>query len=118
MENNIMDIMGVTLDKLKTLASGERIISSPVVIDDKTIVVPYSKISIGYVCGGGEYSETQPKEAGRFPFATVSGGGVTITPCGFLVCRAGEYSVATADKDEDDNKWIELAKAAIKAMKK
>ena len=34
MENNIMDIMGVTLDKLKTLASGERIISSPVVIDD------------------------------------------------------------------------------------
>ncbi|MDE5618402.1 MAG: GerW family sporulation protein [Clostridia bacterium] len=118
MENSIMDIMGITLEKLKTIASGDRIISSPVVLDNETVVVPYSKISLGFVCGGGEYSESQPKDMNRFPFATASGGGVTITPCGFLVCKNGTYTVTKTDGEDGDNKWIELAKSAIKAMKK
>lgn len=118
MEQAIMDIMGVTMDNLRRMATSERIIGSPVKIDAETTVIPYCKISLGFLYGGGEYSETAPKTNLKFPFASAGGGGITIKPCGFLVARNGEYTVHSDEKDGEDNKWVSLAKAALNAIKK
>lgn len=49
---------------------------------DGTTVVPISKISVGLVTGGGEYSRKQDSE---YPFAGASGAGMSVSPVCFLV---------------------------------
>ena len=53
MEQTIMDIMGLTFDNLKKLSGGGNIMGDPVRLDEKTVAVPYCKVSLGFVYGGG-----------------------------------------------------------------
>ena len=118
MEQTIMDIMGLTFDNLKKLSGGGNVIGDPVRLDEKTVVIPYCKVSLGFVYGGGEYGENKSGNMLRFPFATAGGGGVTLTPCGFLIAENGEYKAVSQDDKEDKNKWVSLGKAVLNVMKK
>lgn len=118
MEQTIMDIMGLTFENLKKLSGGGNIMGDPVRLDEKTVAIPYCKVSLGFVYGGGEYGSSGREGMLRLPFATAGGGGVTLTPCGFLIAEDGEYKVVTNDDKEDKNKWLNLAKAAFSVIKK
>ena len=118
MDKTIMDIMGLSMENLKQMAGGGNVVGEPVKLDENTVVIPYCKVSVGFVYGGGEYSESSPKSMLRFPFATAGGGGVTLTPCGFLIKENGEYRVVEEKEDKEENKWLNLAKAALNVIKK
>ena len=47
-------------------------------------VIPVSKVSLGFVSGGGEYGKVQ-SEGKKHPFGGGGGAGITLTPVGFLV---------------------------------
>ena len=79
-ENNISNIMGVTMEKIRSLIDSETIIGEPIVINDLTII-PVSKLSFGIASGGSDLSAN--KQGG-----SVFGGGgagATITPVVFIV---------------------------------
>ena len=62
------------------------IMSEPYKIDDITKVIAISKVSVGFVVGGGEYADKSTRRvANHFPMAGGSGGGVGITPIGLIV---------------------------------
>lgn len=117
MEQTIMDIMGLTFDNLKKLSGGGNVMGDPVRLDEKTVAVPYCKVSLGFVYGGGEYGGGKSSNMLRLPFAT-AGGGVTLTPCGFLIAEDGGYKVVAQEEKEEENKWVSLAKAVLNVMKK
>ena len=118
MQQTIMDIMGITLENLKKLSIGGNIMGEPVRLDGDTVVIPYCKVSLGFVYGGGEYGGKDGGSMLRLPFAAAGGGGVTLTPCGFLIAQGGEYRVVNEDNKEEGGKWMNLAKAVLNAMKK
>lgn len=118
MEQIIMDIMGLTFDNLKKLSGGGNVMGDPVRLDEKTVAVPYCKVSLGFVYGGGEYGGSKSSNMLRLPFATAGGGGVTLTPCGFLIAEDGEYKVVSQEEKEEETKWVSLAKAVLNVMKK
>ena len=118
MEQTIMDIMGLTFENLKKLSGGGNVMGDPVRLDEKTVAVPYYKVSLGFVYGGGEYGGKDGGSMLRLPFAAAGGGGVTLTPCGFLIAQGGEYRVVNEDNKEEGGKWMNLAKAVLNAMKK
>ncbi len=81
-EHPIEQIMDSAFGKMHTLTDADMIVGDPIILPDGTSVIPISKISIGIVSGGGEYSNKQLNE---YPFAGASGAGMSISPVCFLV---------------------------------
>lgn len=81
-EHPIERIMDSAFGKMRTLTDADIIVGDPILMPDGTSVVPISKISIGIVSGGGEYSDKQQNE---FPFAGASGAGMSVAPVCFLI---------------------------------
>lgn len=87
-ENNksIENLIDGTMRNLHTLIEANTIVGEPVVSPDGTTIIPISKVSVGYVVGGGEYADiSRKKKVENYPLAGGSGGGVTISPVGFLI---------------------------------
>lgn len=81
-EHPIERIMDSAFGKMRLLTDSDIIVGNPIVMPDGTTVVPISKISMGIVTGGGEYSQKQDSE---YPFAGASGAGMSVSPVCFLV---------------------------------
>ncbi len=115
--DNIENIMSATLSHLKGVIDSNNVIGTPIVADDGVTIIPISKLTFGFVTGGGEYSETSPKSKLTYPYAGGSGGGVTIKPLGFLVVGK-DKSFITVDNNYEESKWATLAKGLIDKCKK
>lgn len=109
---NFDDVLKQTIESLKKSLESNDIIGKPIVNGDGTIILPVSKISIGFVGGSAdvENGKTLKSPTG------VGGGGISVTPLGFLICGAQKKFVRV-DKEEE-NKWIDLAKSVANVMKK
>ncbi|MEG0541457.1 MAG: GerW family sporulation protein [Angelakisella sp.] len=77
-----------SMKNLKTLIDSNSVIGTPITSADGTVILPVSKVSFGFASGGGDVPSSQ-KEL----FGGGSGGGVTITPMGFLVIRDGDVKL-------------------------
>ena len=90
----IESLMTTTMENIRDMIDVNTIIGEPISTQDGSTVIPISRVSFGFVAGGGEYQLSGPAPAGderRLPFAGGTGAGVTIHPVGFLV--AGSDSV-------------------------
>lgn len=115
--DNIENIMNATLSQLKGIIDSDSVIGTPITSGDGVTIIPISKLTFGFVTGGGEYSETAPKTKLTFPYAGASGGGVTIKPLGFLVVGK-DKSFITVDSNYEESKWVNLAKGILDKCKK
>ena len=82
----INDLINSSMEKIKTIVDSSTIVGEKVITDDGTTIIPISKVSVGYVVGGGEYADVSSRRvANHFPMAGGSSGGMSVTPVGFLV---------------------------------
>ena len=113
------EILEKTIDRMRAVSDCEAVCGKPVTAQDGTVMIPVSKVSCGFVAGGGEYGLGQDKSASAeaYPCAAASGGGITVTPLGFLVCGREKrfISVSAAEKEEG---WKDLLRAAVNAVKR
>lgn len=79
-------IMGITMEKLKEMVDVNTIVGEPIKIDDKTTVIPISKVSFGFASGGSDLPSKNPRDY----FGGGAGAGVSIQPLGFMVITNGE----------------------------
>lgn len=82
-------ILTEALEKLKSISDANTVVGQPITIPDGTVIIPISKVSIGFGVGGGDYAGI--KEKGHFGGGT--GAGVNVTPIAFLSIYQGEVSV-------------------------
>lgn len=74
------------IHNINTMADVNTVIGEPITIPGGTVIVPFSKVSVGFANGG---SDRSPKNGGTEPlFSGGSGAGVSVTPLGFLVVSA------------------------------
>lgn len=95
------------MENIRNMVDVNTIVGDTVVMGDGTVIIPISKVSFGFVAGGGEYSgnlgsgqgedkkgESQGKSrASEYPFAGGTGAGVSISPMAFLVVSDGEVNL-------------------------
>lgn len=84
----IGELTDSSMKNLKTLIDSNSVIGQPVYAADGTTVLPVCKVSFGFASGGGDLPSSQ-KEM----FGGGSGGGVTMTPMGFLVITNGDVKL-------------------------
>ena len=79
-------ILEKTAEKLSGLVDVNTVIGQPITTASGTQVIPFSKITMGYLTGGGEYGDVKAlKDEECYPFAGGAGTVVNIKPTGFLI---------------------------------
>lgn len=99
-ENNdtINDLISSSMDKIKTIVDSSTIVGEKVVCEDGTTIIPISKVTVGYVVGGGEYADLSSRRvANHFPMAGGSSGGMSVAPVGFLIESKGEINFVNVE---------------------
>ena len=78
--------MEKTAEKLTSLVDVNTVIGKPVVTASGAQVIPFTKVTMGYLSGGGEYSAVKKIEDSEcLPFAGGAGTVINVKPAGFLI---------------------------------
>ena len=85
MEHPIGSLMQTTLENIKDMVDVNTVIGEPIPTPGGTTIIPVSKVSFGFLSGGGEYDAAKQPASMTLPFAGGSGAGVSVQPVGFLV---------------------------------
>ena len=100
----IESIMSTTMENLKDMIDVNVVVGDAVETGAGATIIPISRVSFGFVSGGGEYGTTQPK----LPFAGGAGTGVSVNPMGFLVVNDGDVKLLPAQYMAPIDRVIEM----------
>ena len=95
MDHPIGSLMQTTLENIKDMVDVNTVIGEPIPTATGATIIPVSKVSFGFLAGGGDYDLNRPSE-GDTPFAGGSGAGVSVQPVGFLVVAQDGVKVLPA----------------------
>lgn len=110
-------VMETAVSNIKSMVDANTVVGDPVTTPDGTIIIPVSKISLGFVSGGSDFAA---KSNPKLCFGGGSGAGLTMTPVSFLIISpsgaintlpVSQSSVTAIDK------IIELAPGVIEEIK-
>ena len=90
-DNQVNNLLGVTMDKIKQMVDVNTVIGDPVTTPDGTTVIPVSRVSYGFASGGSDLPSKAQPSAGLL--AGGSGAGITISPIAFLTIHQGNVRV-------------------------
>ena len=96
-EHPIERIVDNAFTKIRTLVDADTVIGSPVTTNDGVSIIPISKVTMGFLTGGGEYSDMSRQTYTEYPFAGGSGAGVSVSPVGFLVSDGKSVKLVNID---------------------
>jgi uncharacterized spore protein YtfJ len=85
-QEKINELIQSSAKNLDGLADVDMIIGKPIYTASGFQVIPFSKVTMGNLSGGGEYGDVKiVKETDSFAFAGGSGAVVSMKPMGFLI---------------------------------
>lgn len=115
----IEHVLNTTMSELNKMVDVNTIVGNPFVTPDGCTIIPISKVSFGFVTGGGEYGEgvKAPIET-RYPFAGGTASGVTITPVAFMVEKQDQIKLLTATERDIVDKILESIPQMASEMRK
>jgi uncharacterized spore protein YtfJ len=95
MSTKINELLTSIISQLKEMAVTESIVGKPVTLGDK-LVIPVSKISVGFGAGGaeGEIKSDSSKFGGG------GGGGARIEPAGFIIFDGKNFAFLPANQSK------------------
>ena len=82
-EHPIQGLMNVTMEKIHQMVDSNTVVGEPINTADGVTLIPVSRLSFGFGCGGGDYGK-QPDKVGAAAAA-----GVRVEPMAFLVVKDG-----------------------------
>src|SRR5574344_310906 len=95
----IESLMQQAMSKINDMVDVNTVVGKPLNCPDGTLIIPITKVCIGFVAGGGEYTQNiPPKNAQKeYPFVGGSTAGVSIVPVGFLVGTGERLKLLTVE---------------------
>lgn len=122
-KKEIETLMQTAISNIKDLLQVNMVVGSAIQAAPETTIIPISKISCGFVAGGGEYGMNQDKktasmmqEEESFPFGGGSGAGVSVKPVGFLAIENGKVRLISVDSVLPVERLIDAAPGLIQQV--
>ena len=85
-KKKIDNIINSTAENFQQFIDANSVIGKPIYSASGFQIIPFSKVTMGNLSGGGEYGEVKMvKELDALPFAGGSGAVVSMKPMGFLI---------------------------------
>lgn len=100
----IHNLIDSSIQNLDVLADVNTVIGKPIVTASGFQVIPFSKITMGNLSGGGEYGDVKVvKEIDALPFAGGSGAVISMKPMGFLIDDGKNCRILRISDEPIDN---------------
>lgn len=113
-DNKVEQLIGRLTEQLKTMIDTKMVVGEA--IETKSVtVIPISKVSVGFIAGGGEYNKSK-EESQSIPFAGGSGAGYSVTPVGFIIVRATDVKLIKVAPNEIAGKILEMVPEVVEAI--
>lgn len=110
----INSLIHTSTENLDIIADANTVIGKPIITASGFQVIPFSKVTLGNLSGGGEYGDAKiVKQTDAFPFAGGSGAVVSMKPMGFLVDDGKTCSILRLTDEPLDN-LIERASEIVR----
>lgn len=87
-DHPIEGLMDTTLQHIKEIMDVNTVIGDQITAPDGTVIIPVSRVSLGYAAGGSDFGKTEKQK-----FGGGSGAGGTIIPVAFLVISNGNVKL-------------------------
>lgn len=103
-DKKVGDLVRASVEDLSRLVDVNTVVGKPIVTAAGFQLIPVSKVTFGYLAGGGEFGETKViKEDETAPFAGGNGAVVSIKPAGFILDDGKNCTYIHAGDDPLDN---------------
>ena len=125
----IENIMTTTMENIKEMIDVNTIVGDAVETSEGTVIIPVSRVSFGFVAGGGEYKEDPPlkKKASdanildgmnnsNMPFAGGTGAGVSVNPIAFLVVGQDKVKLLPVNFNTTVDRVVELVPQVVEQV--
>lgn len=117
-------ILQTTMREIKNIVDVNTIVGNPIYGEGGAVVIPVSKVCLGFFAGGGDFptqtvlKKGQPdNEADRYPFLGASVVGVSIVPKAFLHMQGGQVTLLHADCDSTLDRLVQLIPTAMSEIR-
>ena len=119
-QHPIVNMMQTTMESIRGMVDVNTVVGAPVMDQKGTTIIPISKVSFGFVAGGGEYAvedgKQKPVPTDIFPFAGGTGAGVSVQPVGFLVVTDKQVKMLPAQTTGAMERMVELLPQLIEEL--
>ena len=119
-QHPIDNMMQTTMESIRGMVDVNTVVGAPVMDQKGTTIIPISKVSFGFVAGGGEYAvedgKHKPVPTDIFPFAGGTGAGVSVQPVGFLVVTDKQVKMLPAQTTGAMERMVELLPQLIEEL--
>ena len=104
-ENKLNDIIQTSLESIRSMVDSDTVIGSPITTANGTLVIPVSKVFVGFASGGVDYlgKNTQNTSHTVNNFGGGGGTGLTVSPVAFLVVSpTGDVQLLNVNEPTSD----------------
>lgn len=119
-KNKIEEVMTSAMNNLRTLVDVDIVVGKPIETNSSLTIIPLTKVTMGFVSGGGEYN-TELREIRKdttYPFSGGSGGGLSLKPVGFLVIDGKCVDLIKIESKSSIERLIETVPEVAKFISK
>lgn len=124
MNRPIQTTMESTLKEIRSMVDVDTVIGEPISIDPIRTVIPFSKVSFGFISGGGELcdnvlNKNSPVTDDCDPLNFIGGAssGVSIKPLGFIVSDEAGIKLLSAEYSSYADRIIDSIPRLIEEIK-
>ena len=122
--HTVETILQTTMREVTNIIDVNTIVGNPIYGEGGAVLIPVSKVSLGFFAGGGDFptqtvgKKGQPEsDADRYPFLGASVVGVSITPKAFLYMQGGKATLLQADCDNTLDRLVQLIPTAMNEIR-
>ena len=126
MKNNpINSLLDISLDNIARMVDINKVVGTPMRVDQNNVVIPISRVTFGFGAGGSEFTTKNSTKAydlelseELFPFGGGSLGGISINPSSFVIVNNNEIKIVNSEGNSSlIEKVLEIVKETISSKK-
>ena len=130
MKRPINELFESSLENVGVLMDASKIVGNPIKIDETTIIIPISKITMGFGIGGSEFKSKEDKKKNKkedllfeiseesMPYGGGTLGGLSMIPEAFIIKTNEKVEIIQMEKNKDlFEKTIDLVNEIVEKSK-
>lgn len=98
-QHPVQGLMYTAMQSIKEMIDVNTIVGDPVETPDGTVLIPISKVSLGFGVGGSDHSASKTPADKPAMFGGGVGGGVSISPVAFMVVGKGQIRLVPVNPE-------------------
>ena len=96
----LKQVIDATLENLKNIMSTDTVIGEPKTVLEDTVIIPVSKVSVGFTSGGVDFDG---KRTENKHFGGGNGAGMSVSPIAFLVISKNGVELLNINKESSNS---------------